>query len=417
VVGLAIHAGTWTCLAGDHLEIRALRGSAKPTRVALDAAGTALAHRGDRLVVAGDGTLAVFAWTAGTWRLARTAAATGATQHLALAGDTVARTVAARAVAARAKTRTARATVELRGATTLAIRAELAPPHGAATAAVPTSDGGAYVGGFGDHVKRYARGKKRPVGELREYLTALAISDDGRWLAGLGSSDVTAFALGSPDRGELALRLFDAAEFVALRALAPPPAHWSAAQTSKAGAVPEDLAFAATALALAPDGATLAIGTAGGAVYVVDRARLGVTAYPPAGAPVVVQPARSEVIGRDGPDAAGVTASVSAAVAAVPDGREGVIGWRRWRLPGEPGRFVDLGEHSDAAELVVLPSGALAARRRNELVMWTPDGVTRTAYGGHGDDLAGMAVPDGDHVVVWDRQGVVRRWRVTPLTP
>ena len=397
--GLAIHDGAWTCLVGDGLEVRTLTRSAPAKRVALGFTGHALAHRGDRLVVAGDGKLAAFAWAKGTWRLERDVAVTGATTHLVLAGDTIARTVLAPAKA-KGSRKDPRDTVELRDAATLKVREDIVPPHGRTSVAAVPIDGGAYIGGFGDHVKRYAHGKKRPVGEVGEYLTSLAISDDGAWLAGAGSNDMRVFGVGASDaRAEVSWKLFDAEEYVALHDLSVAPAYPITSTTDEA-------ARAVTAFALAPDGATVVAGSAGGAAIAIDRATLGVTAYPAAGEPVVLQPPSSEVIGRDG-HAAG--ANADGVRAAAPDGRENLGRWRRWRVDG---RFVDLGEDSDAAELLVLPTGALVARRRNELVVWSPDGATRACYGGAGDDVTGMTVPDRDHVIAWDRQGIVRRWRI-----
>ncbi|MFO0734608.1 MAG: hypothetical protein U0270_01950 [Labilithrix sp.] len=377
VVGLAARDGSWTCLAGDRLETRRA-SSSTATVVELGFSGHALAQDGGALVVAGEGALASFVWSSG-WALARQVKTTGQTIHLALLGDTIARVVAG-PERKKGERKEPRDTVELRDASTLKCRQELAPPFASTTvAAAPVPDGTIVAGLGGYRTERYPRGKKRAETAFHDsYFTRLATSRDGRWLLaayrGVALHDLR------DGRREIWFELDESVEPLA-------------------------------AIAIAEDASVIAFGTIDGAVYEIDRERLGVTVHPPEGAPIVLQPPASEVIERGEPRA---PTEPDATTAASPDGQRGIHGWRRWhiRRDGEAkAHFLELLDQ--VAEIALLPRGGLVGRTRTTLLVMEDDGRLRSRFAGHGGDLVGLAVsPDGQHVTVWDQQSIVRRWRL-----
>lgn len=369
VAGVAAHDGGWTCLVGERLETR--RAGERPKLVELGFAGEKLAHRGGVLVVAGDGALAAFERKR-EWTLTRQVAIKGATIHLALLGDTIARVVSGPEKKKKGERKEPRDTIELRDASTLKLRDTIIPPFASTTvAAAPVTDGTIVAGLGGYRTEHYPRGKKRATTALNETsFTRLATSSDGRWLLA-AYRDATLFDLRDGHR-EVFFEVEETEEPLG-------------------------------AMAMDDDATTLALGTFEGAVYVIDRERLGVMLYPPKGEAIVVQPPASEVVER------GTSREETKSQTAKPDGQHDIHGWRRWHV-GD--RFLELPDHVE--ELAVLPNGDLVARARTKLLVMDQDGRRKATFAGHGAELIGLAVsPDGNEVTVWDRHGVVRRWRLS----
>jgi hypothetical protein len=353
ITGLVAEPGGWTALIGKQLE--------GETTAKLAFAGQALAYGDGQLVVAGGGKLVSFV----NGKKAESVAAPGTTIHLAVFGGTITRTVLGPEKQGRSEPRD---TVEARHTRTLKLILELTGyMRQGTTAAVPV-EAGIYLGGAGGYrVALYPHGKKRAAdGGLNESsLRQLAVSGDGRWIAGAAWSALKLYSV--PDaRCALSIEMPDLT-------------------------------------AVATDGNVIAFGTEDGVAYAVDRVTLCITAYPPKGKPVILQPPASELL-----DAK--PAKRDSVPRAKPEtSKHGIDGWRLWHA-GD--RFFELTDQTE--EMAILPDDSLAFRSRETLVLLSPDGAKQRRFVGHGANIEGFSpAADGKSIVTWDRLGTVRRWSLS----
>lgn len=436
VLGVAIHDGACTCLVDDTLEIRA--AAKTPTTVKVPFAATMLSHHNTRLVVAGNGALAMFAWKKRRWELVNQVKTTGTTTHVAVHGDHVTRVELA---PPRMKHRRhgTRDTIELRDADLKLLDRFSPNSERGGSAAVPLGGEALIVGAGTHHLERYTAGKTKPTAKIRmdtAWSSPIVASGDGRTiLVRSAGSGIELYDLDAEPHCELIVEL----DLGATEPVYPPVPYLAEVDSAKLVETAR-IRGSVSAMALDPNGAAIAIGTPFGAALLLDRVSLAITMFDAKGAApwqpglvervewwgdihrAVADVAMATVVVERSDDQIGTLdvdtgtwtwgakrtlpandpTSLDGVHTAKPLGRGRAS--RRWTIADRKLEF-----EIQFEQLHVIPGGTIVGWTHDTLALL--DGERLVTIAGAGSMIQGAcASHDGSHLVTWDQRGTFRRW-------